>query len=212
MSDFNWTETLYLNPGNIYINGLQSFFSPSQRIESNAKSNFKNTHTHTEHIFYFGDPHVVLTWYCGSWVRRLSSLNSSWMLVTSASVLSDVHRGGWAVPFPMLTSEKGIFDGVLKAGISLDPRSFFKWTERTARTELYGQHCKWIEAEEALWIKGNSSTLQCSLQISYKGYVLVHVNLMSQKTYSSRLHDHFNCTALKTGTKDVCYGLTHCFL
>lgn len=73
----------------------------------------------------------VLTWYCGSCVRRLSSLNSSWMLVTSASVLSDVQRGGWAVPFPMFTSEKGIFEGVLKAGISLEPRSFFKWRENT---------------------------------------------------------------------------------
>lgn len=51
------------------------------------------------------------------------------MLVTSAKVLSDVHRGGCAVPFPMLTSENGIFEGVLKAGISLDPRSFFKWKE-----------------------------------------------------------------------------------
>lgn len=53
------------------------------------------------------------------------------MLVTSASVLSDVHRGGWAVPFPMLTSENGIFEGVLKAGINLDPRSFFRWREET---------------------------------------------------------------------------------
>lgn len=48
------------------------------------------------------------------------------MLVTSASVLSDVHRGGWAVPDPMFTSENGIFEGVLKAGINLDPRSFFE--------------------------------------------------------------------------------------
>lgn len=66
------------------------------------------------------------TLYCGSWVRRLSSRNSSWMLVTSAIELSDVHRGGWAVPFPIFTSEKGIFEGVLKAGINLDPRSFWK--------------------------------------------------------------------------------------
>lgn len=51
------------------------------------------------------------------------------MLVTSAKVLSDVHRGGCAVPFPMLTSENGIFEGVLKAGINLDPRSFLKWKE-----------------------------------------------------------------------------------
>lgn len=48
------------------------------------------------------------------------------MLVTSASVLSDVQRGGWAVPLPMLTSENGILEGVLKAGINLDPKSFFK--------------------------------------------------------------------------------------
>lgn len=65
-----------------------------------------------------------VTWYRGSWVRRVSSLNSSWMLVTSATVLSEVQRGGWAVPLPMFTSEYGILDGVLKAGISREPMSF----------------------------------------------------------------------------------------
>ena len=87
-------------------------------------------HTIAHFILNRGPP-GVLTWYCGSWVRRLSSLNSSWMLVTSARVLSAVHRGGWAVPFPMLTSENGIFEGVLKAGINLDPRSFLKQREET---------------------------------------------------------------------------------
>lgn len=67
-----------------------------------------------------------VTWYCGSSVSRLSSLNSSWMLVTSATVLSEVQRGGCAVPFPMFTSEYGILDGVLKAGINLEPMSFCK--------------------------------------------------------------------------------------
>lgn len=55
------------------------------------------------------------------------------MLVTSASVLSDVQRGGWAVPLPMLTSEKGILEGVLKAGISLEPRSVCRRRESQAR-------------------------------------------------------------------------------
>lgn len=45
MSDFNWTETLHLNPGNIYIDCLQSFFTPSQRTGSNAKSKLFDTHT-----------------------------------------------------------------------------------------------------------------------------------------------------------------------
>jgi len=58
-------------------------------------------------------------------VSRLSSLNSSWMVVTSATVLSEVQRGEWAVPFPMFTSENGIFDGVLKAGINREPMSFW---------------------------------------------------------------------------------------
>lgn len=51
------------------------------------------------------------------------------MLVTSATVLSVVQRGGRAVPLPMFTSEKGILDGVLKAGISLDPMSFYRRAE-----------------------------------------------------------------------------------
>lgn len=47
----------------------------------------------------------ALTWKRGCCVRRDSSRNSSWMLVTSATVLSDVQWGGWAVPLPMFTSE-----------------------------------------------------------------------------------------------------------
>ena len=68
-----------------------------------------------------------LTLYRGSLVRRLSSRNSSWMLVTSATVLSVVQRGGWAVPLARFTSEYGTLEGVLNAGINLDPKSF--WNE-----------------------------------------------------------------------------------
>ena len=76
-------------------------------------------------------PPAGQTWYCGSWVRRLSSRNSSWTLVTSATVLSDVQRGGWAEPFPRFTSEKGILEGVLKAGISLVPMSVWRrWRQK----------------------------------------------------------------------------------
>lgn len=63
------------------------------------------------------------TWNFLTPVRRESSRNSSWMLVTSATVLSDVHQGGWATPVPMLTSEYGILEGVWNAGISRFPKS-----------------------------------------------------------------------------------------
>lgn len=117
--EFNWTETIRTQE--LFILAAPIFFPPLHLRKLRP-----------DHLFYSkGGPPGVLTWYCASWLRRLSSLNSSWMLVTSASVLSVVHRGGWAVPFPMLTSENGIFEGVLKAGINRDPRSFFKWTEQT---------------------------------------------------------------------------------
>lgn len=68
------------------------------------------------------------------------------MLVTSASVLSDVHLGGCAVPFPILTSEKGIFEGVLKAGINLEPMSFFKCREETELKRKSPRTCSKIKA------------------------------------------------------------------
>lgn len=45
------------------------------------------------------------------------------MLVTSATVLSEVQRGGWAAPVPMFTSEYGILEGVWNAGSSRFPKS-----------------------------------------------------------------------------------------
>lgn len=114
----------------------ESSFLVSDLTEVKPSIWTEEIHSPSSTFHCYGDPPGELTWYNGSWVMWLSSLNSNWMLVTSASVLSDVHRGGWAVPFPMLTSEKGIFEGVLKAGINLDPRSFFNWKEET---ELQGK-------------------------------------------------------------------------
>lgn len=130
MPEFNWTETIGTQEIFILTAPNLFFILHLRKLELRPDQN-DFTHTHTSIFYCNGGPPGVLTWYCGSWLRRLSSLNSSWMLVTSASVLSVVHRGGWAVPFPMLTSENGIFEGVLKAGINLDPRSFFKRTEKT---------------------------------------------------------------------------------
>lgn len=45
------------------------------------------------------------------------------MLVTSATVLSDVHRGGRATPVPRFTSEYGTLEGVRNAGSSRFPKS-----------------------------------------------------------------------------------------
>lgn len=116
--EFSWTETMMncQKPRHFYINSLSLLFHLSIICQITAIFPKRSLH---------------LTSYCGSCVRWLSSLNSSWMLVTSASVLSDVHLGGWAVPFPMLTSENGIFEGVLNAGINLEPRSFFRQKDGT---------------------------------------------------------------------------------
>lgn len=59
----------------------------------------------------------------GSRVMRLKSRNSSWIVVTSLVELSGDHFGECAIIVAGLTSEKGIPDGELNAGIKRLPIS-----------------------------------------------------------------------------------------
>lgn len=59
----------------------------------------------------------------GSLVMRLKSRNSNWIVVTSLVELSGDHLGECAIIVAKFTSEYGIPDGELNAGINRLPNS-----------------------------------------------------------------------------------------
>lgn len=66
---------------------------------------------------------VQLTLYMFFFVSIDKSLNSNWIVLTSDTELSGPHSGARALPVYKLTSEKGIWDFVLKQGSKRSPRS-----------------------------------------------------------------------------------------